>query len=81
MFFKQERPGKDGKIFTLYKFRTMTDDHDENGNLLPDAQRLNAFGKFLRSSSLDEIPEFINVLCGDMSLVGPRPLLVQYHPL
>lgn len=81
MFFKQERPGKDGKIFTLYKFRTMTDDHDENGNLLPDAQRLNAFGKFLRSSSLDEIPEFINVLCGDMSLVGPRPLLVQYLPL
>ena len=81
VFFKQERPGKDGKIFTLYKFRTMTDDHDENGNLLPDAQRLNAFGKFLRSSSLDEIPEFINVLCGDMSLVGPRPLLVQYLPL
>lgn len=81
VFFKQERPGKDGKIFTLYKFRTMTDDHDENGDLLPDAQRLNVFGKFLRSSSLDEIPEFINVLCGDMSLVGPRPLLVQYLPL
>lgn len=81
VFFKQERSGKDGKIFTLYKFRTMTDDHDENGDLLPDAQRLNVFGKFLRSSSLDEIPEFINVLCGDMSLVGPRPLLVQYLPL
>ena len=81
MFFKQERPGKDGEVFILYKFRTMTDEYDDNGNLLPDAQRLNAFGKFLRSSSLDEIPEFINVLRGDMSLVGPRPLLVQYLPL
>lgn len=81
MFFKQARAGKDGKIFTLYKFRTMTDDHDENGNLLPDGQRLNTFGNFLRSSSLDEIPEFINIFLGDMSLVGPRPLLVQYLPL
>lgn len=79
--FKQERPGKDEKIFTLYKFRTMTDEKDENGNLLPDEKRLTKFGKILRSTSLDELPELINIIKGDMSIVGPRPLLVEYLPL
>lgn len=78
IIFKQKRPGKDEKIFTLYKFRTMTDEKDESGNLLPDSQRLTKFGKFLRSTSLDELPELINIIKGDMSIVGPRPLLVQY---
>ena len=78
--FKQERPGKDEKIFTLYKFRTMTDECDNNGELLPDAVRLTKFGKFLRKSSLDELPETLNILRGDMSVVGPRPLLVEYLP-
>ena len=76
--FKQKRPGKDEKIFTLYKFRTMTDKKDKDGNLLPDEVRLTKFGKFLRKTSLDEIPEFINILKGDMSFIGPRPLLVDY---
>lgn len=76
--FKQQRPGKDEKIFTLYKFRTMTDEKDENGNLLPDEQRLTRFGKILRSTSLDELPELVNIIKGDMSIVGPRPLLVEY---
>ena len=80
VIFKQERPGKDGKIFTLYKFRTMTDARDEDGNLLPDDIRLTRFGKFLRSTSLDELPEAFNILFGHMSVVGPRPLLVQYLP-
>lgn len=75
--FKQERPGKDEKIFTLYKFRTMTDEKDENGKLLPDEQRLTKFGKMLRSTSLDELPELVNIIKGDMSIVGPRPLLVR----
>lgn len=78
VIFKQERPGIHGKIFTLYKFRTMTDERDENGNLLPDEVRLTKFGKLLRSTSLDELPELINMLRGDMSVVGPRPLLVRY---
>ena len=78
--FKQERPGKDGKIFTLYKFRTMTDERDADGNLLSDDIRLTRFGKFLRSTSLDELPEAFNILFGHMSVVGPRPLLVQYLP-
>lgn len=78
VIFKQERPGLNEKIFTMYKFRTMTDEKDINGNLLPDKERLTKFGKFLRSTSLDEIPEFFNVLKGDMSLIGPRPLLVKY---
>ena len=73
--FKQKRPGKNEKLFTLYKFRTMTDEKDENGKLLPDEIRLTKFGKFLRSTSLDEFPQFVNVLKGDMSLVGPRPYL------
>lgn len=81
VFFKQQRPGKNEKIFTLYKFRTMTDARDENGNLLPDEVRLTAFGKMLRSTSLDELPELFNILKGDMSLIGPRPLLVKYLPL
>ena len=76
--FKQKRPGKDEKIFTLYKFRTMTDEKDENGNLLPDEKRLTKFGKFLRSTSLDELPELVNIIKGEMSIVGPRPLLVEY---
>ena len=75
--FKQQRPGKDEKIFTLYKFRTMTDKKDEEGNLLPDDKRLTKFGKFLRSTSLDELPELINILKGDMAIVGPRPQLVR----
>ena len=80
VLFKQDRPGKDEKIFRLYKFRTMTDERDENGELLPDSIRLTKFGKFLRKSSLDELPEAINILKGDMSVVGPRPLLVEYLP-
>lgn len=81
VIFAQERPGKDEKIFKLYKFRTMTDECDENGELLPDEVRLTKFGKALRSTSLDELPELFNMLKGDMSLIGPRPLLVQYLPL
>ncbi len=79
-FFTQERPGKDEKIFKLIKFRTMTCEKDENGNFLPDDVRLTRYGKLLRSTSLDELPEFINILKGDMSFVGPRPLLVEYLP-
>lgn len=78
VIFSQTRPGKDGKLFRLYKFRSMTDERDEDGNLLSDEIRLTAFGKKLRTTSLDELPELINVLKGDMALVGPRPLLVQY---
>ena len=78
VLFKQDRPGLNEKIFKMYKFRTMTDEKDKNGNLLSDAERLTKFGKFLRSTSLDEIPELWNVLKGEMSLVGPRPLLVSY---
>ena len=78
VIFKQQRPGLNGKIFTMYKFRSMTDAKDKDGNLLSDAERLPRFGKLLRATSLDEIPEFINVLKGDMSLIGPRPLLVEY---
>ena len=81
VLFTQDRPGKDGKIFKLYKFRTMTDARDENGNLLPDDVRLTKFGKLLRSTSLDELPEVFNILKGDMSIIGPRPLLVKYLPL
>ena len=81
IIFKQQRPGKNEKIFTLYKFRTMTDKKDENGNLLPDSERLTKFGKFLRSTSLDELPELVNILKGDMAIVGPRPLLVEYLSL
>jgi len=80
VLFTQERPGRDGKIFKLYKFRTMTDARDENGELLPDDQRLPAFGQKLRSTSLDELPELINMIKGDMAVVGPRPLLVRYLP-
>lgn len=76
--FRQKRPGKDGKIFTLYKFRTMTNKKDKQGNLLSDEKRLTKFGKYLRKTSLDEIPEFFNILKGDMSFIGPRPLLVEY---
>lgn len=80
VLFKQERPGRDGKIFRLYKFRTMTDARDEKGELLPDSQRLPTFGQKLRSTSLDELPELLNILKGDMAVVGPRPLLVRYLP-
>lgn len=80
ILFTQDRPGKDGKIFKLYKFRTMTDERDERGELLPDGERLPEFGKWLRSTSLDELPEFFNILKGEMSLVGPRPLLAEYLP-
>lgn len=80
VLFTQERPGKDGKIFKLYKFRSMTDARDENGELLPDEVRLTKFGKMLRATSLDELPEAFNILKGDMSVIGPRPLLVQYLP-
>lgn len=80
-FFFQERPGKDAKIFKVIKFKTMTDERDSEGKLLPDAQRLTKVGKFVRSTSIDELPQLINVLKGDMALIGPRPLLVQYLPL
>ena len=80
-FFFQERPGKNAKIFKVIKFKTMTDERDENGKLLPDAQRLTKVGKFVRSTSIDELPQLINVLKGDMALIGPRPLLVKYLPL
>lgn len=80
VLFRQERPGKDEKIFTLMKFRTMTDERNENGELLPDEVRLTKFGKFLRSTSIDELPELFNILKGDMSVIGPRPLLVEYIP-
>lgn len=79
--FTQERPGKDGKIFKVIKFKTMTDERDVDGNLLPDADRLTNVGRFVRSTSIDELPQLINVLKGDMSLIGPRPLLPQYLPL
>lgn len=81
MIFKQKRPGKNEKIFCLYKFRTMTDERNESGELLPDEVRLTRFGKILRSTSMDELPELWNIVKGDMSIVGPRPLLVQYLPL
>ncbi len=80
-FFFQERPGRGGKIFKVVKFKTMTDERDASGNLLPDAQRLTRVGRFVRSTSVDELPQLWNVLRGDMSLIGPRPLLVQYLPL
>ena len=80
-FFFQERPGKDGKIFKVIKFKTMTDERDASGNLLPDADRLTRVGTFVHSTSIDELPQLINVLKGDMALIGPRPLLVQYLPL
>lgn len=80
-FFLQERPGKGGKIFRVIKFKTMTDERDGNGNLLPDSERLTKVGKFIRSTSIDELPQLVNVLKGDMSLIGPRPLLPQYLPL
>lgn len=80
-FFTQERPGKDAKIFKVVKFKTMTDERDENGELLPDEVRLTKVGKFVRSTSIDELPQLFNVLKGDMALIGPRPLLVQYLPL
>jgi hypothetical protein len=79
--FTQERPGKDGKIFKVIKFKTMTDERDVDGNLLPDTERLTKVGRFVRSTSIDELPQLINVLKGDMALIGPRPLLVQYLPL
>ena len=81
VFFKQKRPGKDGKIFTIYKLRTMTNEKDEEGNLLPDEQRLHSFGKLIRSLSLDELPQLFNVIKGEMSFIGPRPLLIEYLPL
>ena len=81
VLFEQDRPGKDGKVFKLYKFRTMTDKRDEDGQLLADEKRLTTFGKVLRSSSLDELPELFNIIKGEMSLIGPRPLLVKYLPL
>lgn len=81
VFFTQERPGKDGKPFRIIKFRSMSDEKDENGVLLPDEQRLGTFGKKLRSTSIDELPELLNILKGDMALIGPRPLLMKYLPL
>ena len=81
VLFKQERPGLNATIFKMYKFRTMTDEKNENGELLPDSVRLTKFGKFLRSTSLDELPGLFNIFKGDMSIIGPRPLLVQYLPL
>ena len=81
VFFTQDRPGKDEKIFKALKFKTMTDERDANGNLLPDAERLTNVGKFIRSTSIDELPQLINILKGDMAFIGPRPLLVQYLPL
>jgi len=81
VIFTQARPGKGGKIFTVYKFRTMTNERGTDGELLPDAARLKGFGKFIRSTSLDELPQLFNVLLGDMSFIGPRPLLVEYLPL
>ncbi|MDE6515102.1 MAG: sugar transferase [Bacteroidales bacterium] len=81
VFFLQERPGKGGKIFRVLKFKTMTDERDADGNLLPDERRLTKVGRFVRSTSIDELPQLINVLRGDMALIGPRPLLVQYLPL
>ncbi len=81
VFFLQNRPGRDGKIFKVIKFKTMTDECDSKGNLLPDEQRLTKVGKFVRSTSIDELPQLINVLKGDMALIGPRPLLPQYLPL
>ena len=80
IIFTQDRPGKNGKVFKLYKFRSMSDKRDENGELLPDKMRLNKFGRILRSTSLDELPELFNIIKGDMSIVGPRPLLVKYLP-
>lgn len=80
-FFNQERPGRNGKIFKVIKFKTMTDERGADGNLLPDAERLTPVGRFVRSTSIDELPQLINVLKGDMALIGPRPLLVQYLPL
>lgn len=81
VIFCQERPGENEKIFKMYKFRTMTDEKNENGELLPDMHRLTKFGRFLRNSSLDELPELFNIFMGDMSIVGPRPLLIKYLPL
>ena len=81
VFFTQERPGKNGKIFKVIKFKTMSDERDAEGNFLPDADRLTPVGKFVRSTSIDELPQLINVLKGDMALIGPRPLLVKYLPL
>lgn len=81
LLFLQERPGKDGKIFKIIKFKTMTDERDAEGNLLPDAERLTEVGRFVRSTSIDELPQLINVVKGDMALIGPRPLLVEYLPL
>ena len=80
-FFLQERPGKDGRIFKIIKYKTMTDERDAEGHLLPDEQRLTKVGRFVRSTSIDELPQLLNVLKGDMALIGPRPLLVQYLPL
>lgn len=80
-FFTQQRPGKDGKVFSIYKFKSMTDQRDSHGNLLPDEQRLTRAGRFVRSTSIDELPQLFNIIKGDMSLIGPRPLLVQYLPL
>jgi undecaprenyl phosphate N,N'-diacetylbacillosamine 1-phosphate transferase len=81
IFFRQLRPGLNEKIFSIYKFRTMTDDRDTNGNLLPDNERLKGFGKTLRTTSIDELPQLFNILKGDMSFIGPRPLLIEYLPL
>src|SRR5699024_7397649 len=80
ILFKQKRPGLNEEIFVLYKFRTMTDQKNEDGNLLPDSERLTRFGRMLRASSIDELPELVNILKGDMSLIGPRPLAVEYLP-